>query len=189
MNVRRSESWRALLDKKAQDLFVLASPHQRDVRQRSVRDPRLFAVQHKRATVTNRLSAHSGRIRSKIGFSQAEASDLPAGLQLRQPAVFLLSAAVFEDRPHHKRTLYRHETPDPAVAPLQLLHQQIHRKARFAEALPDDGQDAVIHKMPGRPADELFLLGEQTVQVDEVHASKGKHQAGTGFVELTNTPS
>ena len=115
----------------------------------------------------------------KSGLSQAEATDRLAGLQLGQPALFLLLRAVGQDGIHHQRALHGDEAAQAGIAALQLLHDQavldvahagaaiafeigaqeaepaqfgddLFGKSAIAEAVADDGNRRGLRRIAGQ---------------------------------------
>ena len=182
----------------ADPLSFQARPDDGDVGDAAVGDPRLVSVQHETAAGPPRARPHSGRIRSEVGFGEAKAADGPPGLEPGQPVGSLLLAAETVDGIHDQGVLDRDEAAQPAVAPLQLLHDeavahrfqagavvtgqagsevaeashglhQFQRKGPGLEMVFDDGQDPFFDERPNAVSNQPFLLGEQVVKAHEIH--------------------
>src|SRR5581483_10056135 len=83
------EARRAFLDDEAADRAFALRPDDRDIGDRSVRDPRLRAIEDPGITVATRIGAHAAGVRAEVGLGEAEAADLLAGSELRNPVVAL----------------------------------------------------------------------------------------------------
>ena len=137
---------------------------------------------------------HAAWIRPMVWLGQAEAAHPLSAGELRQELSALLFRAVFPNRVHHQRALHRRRGPQPAVAPLQLLHQeavgnlvkacppvfrrdvgperadlaksrqQVLRERTPLRRILDDGANFLLDPGPGRLTNQLVLLREQVVE-------------------------
>src|SRR4029077_8401093 len=79
--------------------------HERELRDRSVRDPHLSSADHPRVAVALRGRSELRRIASDLGLGEPEAADHLALAERGKPALLLLLCAEFEDRHLHERDL------------------------------------------------------------------------------------
>src|SRR3989338_459684 len=111
-------------------LFVFC-PHDEEMRDGGVGDPRFGAVQDVLVAVADRTGRHCTRVASCVGFGLAISADDVKGRELRQPFALLLFRAVPIDRHHDERILHREDAPQYGVYRLDLphddaLHQVVH---------------------------------------------------------------
>src|SRR5581483_6054271 len=118
------EARRAFLDDEAADRAFALRPDDRDIGDRSVRDPRLRAIEDPGIAVATRIGAHAAGVRAEVGLGEAEAADLLAGSELRNPVVALFLRAVRVDRIHDETRLHGGEGAETGIAALELLHDQ-----------------------------------------------------------------
>ena len=195
------EALGALLDQEAPDSLVGARPHDRDIGDAAVRDPLLGAVQHPVVPVAARAGAHRRGVRPEIRLRETEAANHPAAGQPRDEAVLLLLRAEGEDRVHDQGALHRDHAADAGIAALQLLHhepvrdipqagesvlrevrseqvqiadlgRQLHRRARIAMALLDDGLHPLVDELTDGISDQALLAAEQRVELHEINAGE-----------------
>ena len=180
--------------------FVLyLGPDDGDVGDGAGGDPHLFAVEHVLVADFAGAGAHAAGVGAEVGLGEAEAAELLAGGQLRQPVVLLLVGAEGVDRIHDQRRLHADEAADAGVAALQLLHDQavldighagaavafdgraeeaqfahgldqFAREAAVAIALLDDGNEVVFDKVAGGVASEALFFREQVVESEKIYA-------------------
>ena len=127
--------------------------------------------------------------------------DRVAGLQARQPFVFLRVAPERMDGVHHQRALHGNKTAQTGIAALEFLgHQaigdvghagaaiavkigaekpefaklrnQVLGKRAFAAVLFNDGDDFVVHELAGGLADKFFFVVQQGIEINEIHTSE-----------------
>ena len=169
---------------------------------RAVRDPHLGAVQHPAVLGLPRGRDHAAGVRAEVGLGEAEAADLLAGGEQREPVLLLLLGAEGVDRIHHQRALHRGERADAGVAPLELLHDQAvgdvvepraavllrqvgaeqaqlrHARNQLLGKLAldvrvaDDGHEVLVHPGPDGVPDGALLLRQQAVEGQEIHAGE-----------------
>ena len=178
-------------------LRIEARPHDRDVGDPAVGDPRLGTVEHVVGTVTARDGAHPARVAAEVPLGEPEASERVTGGHPRQPGFFLFLRAVRPDRVHRERALHADEGAEARVAGLELeagqavrdrarpgaaVTVEVHpqqpevpellghrtRKGVVLEPIGDVRQHAVAHERPNRVADEALVVGEQRVDPEEV---------------------
>src|SRR5262249_46402764 len=169
--------------------------------------PGLLPVDHPARALFRRSRQHPCRIRSEPRLGQPKAPDRLARLQLRQPSLLLILAAVSKDRIHHQPALHAREAPHARIAALQLLHQQpvldvahpraavpfqirpeepkpshlrhqLHRKPTLAITLANPRRDAIVDKLPRRLPDHFFLFAELGIDEEVIYAGESSH-AGT----------
>ena len=143
------------------------------------------------------MRAHRAGIGARVGLGQAEAADQLAAVHRRQPALLLLLRAPAPDREHRERALDRDGAAHTRVAGLELhagdavgdgaragqavalevhAHQaearklgvDLPRQQALLEPLADLGQDALADELAHRVADRALLLGEESVDGEEV---------------------
>src|ERR1043165_6928545 len=103
-------------------VFVGLGPNDRNVRHRSIGDPRFRSIQQPAIGHSLGSSQHSRWIRAMIWLSKPKASDDLAGRHLRQPFALLVLAAELEYWIHTESPLDGGKASDPGVSRLQLLH-------------------------------------------------------------------
>src|SRR5437667_7853385 len=202
MNVGSGEARCAALYQKSANAVFSARPYYGKVGQGSVGDPGLFAVEDPAIAVFAGGGAHAGGVRAEVRLGQSEAAQDFAGLQLGEPALFLLFRSVGVDRVHDQGALHGSEAAQAGIAALQLLHEesildvghagaavafeicaeetepahfgdQLAGKAGFAEAVPDEGKNFVLDELAGSLADQQLLLVEEGIDEEVIHTSEG----------------
>ena len=117
----------------------------------------------------------------------------------------LLLRPVGQDRIHHQRALHADEAAEAGIAALQFLHDQavldvVHARAaiafqiraeesqpahlrnqfggeaRVAEAIADQRQNPLVGKLARGLPHQQFLLTEQRIDAQIIHAGKGRHR-------------
>ena len=153
-------------------------------------DPHLLAVEDVLVADLARAGAHAARVRSEVRLGEAEAAELFAGGELRQPVVLLLVGSEGEDGIHDQRRLHADETAHAGVAALEFLHDQavldighagaaiavkvgaeeaelahlrdeFAREAPFAIALFDDGDEVIFDELARCVASQALVVAEQ----------------------------
>src|SRR5436190_156235 len=179
-------------------VFIALCPNDCDVGNGSRGDPHLFAIQDVFVTSARSTGFHATGVGSESRFSKSEATDFFALREERQPFVLLLVAAERINGIHHQRRLHADERSHSAVAALQLLHyqsvfnighartsialkagteksqvteglNQFARKTSFSVALLDDRDKIFLNEFPRIIADQPLVVGQQRVEIDEVH--------------------
>ena len=183
-------------------LFVLhLCPDDRDIGDGAGGDPHLLTVDHILIAHLARTGAHAAWVRTEVGLSQPEASQLFPFLHGRQPVVLLLVTAKLVNRIHDQSRLHADKAAYPGIAPLQFLgHQPIldvahpgaavslqggAKKSQFAHGLHqftwespgavaflDDRNQVVFDELPRGVADQFFLVGEQGIVLNEIDTAK-----------------
>ncbi len=185
-------------------------PHDREVRDPAVGDPRLRAADDVVRTVAPSDRAHPAGIAAEIPLGQAEAADRVAGGHARQPRLLLLLRTVGPDRVHRERALHRHERPETRIAGFELearqtvgdgarpraaVAVQVHpeqaevadlldhraRERVVLEPLRDVRQHAIAHERADRVADEALVVGEQRVDPQESRSAKAPERVCGAF--------
>src|SRR5215469_1040252 len=121
VNIAGGEARRATFDQEAANAILGLGPDDCQVRETTIGDPHLRAVQDIAVPITTRCRAHAPRITSGIGFREPKTSNHFTLGHTRQPALLLLLRAKSMDREHGKRTLYGDKRAQTAVASLQFL--------------------------------------------------------------------
>src|SRR5579875_1123130 len=189
------------IHEEAADLVLLVlGPHDGHVGERAVRDPHLRPGQHPPGAASPRPRLHRRGIAAGRGLGQPEAADLGSGGHRRQPPAALFLRPVLVDRVHDEGALDGRKRPHPAVAALELLHDEpvghvVHAGApvlggKVGPVRPEIAErgDEIARKLAGepRPADagdhlpvdepgdgvarEAFILAEQAFDSEVVHA-------------------
>ena len=99
-------------------------PDDEDIGDRRVGDPHFRAGEAVAALGFLGAGLHARRVRTRIGFGQAETADPLARGQLRQVFLALLLRAIGVDRIHHEARLHRHHRAVAAIDPLYLARDQ-----------------------------------------------------------------
>ena len=124
------EPRKAAFENETADLVVMAfrsGPDDKDIRDRRVGDPCLFAIQHVSAVDFPRPCRHARRVRTVVRFSQPETADQLAARETRQVGIALSFRAVGVDRKHDERRLDREETIDNRCRPVRLRARSARR--------------------------------------------------------------
>ena len=87
-------------------------------------DPHLFAVENVLVAGFAGGGGHAAGIGAEAGLGQAEAAQLLAAGERREPGVLLLVGAEGVDGIHHERGLHADEAAEAGVAAFQFLHHQ-----------------------------------------------------------------
>jgi len=154
--------------------------------------------------VADGTRGHAAGIGAEAGFGEAEAADGLAGLEARQPMLFLLLGAEGENRVHDEAALHAGEGAEPGIAAFNFLHDQaifdaiqagaaiavdigaeesefahladqVGGEAAVVVAVFDDGEDLFVDELAGGLSDEAFVIGEEGVKVEVVNAFEGRH--------------
>ena len=110
----------------------------------------------------HRAGQHAAGIRAELRLGEAEAADGVAGLQARQPFVFLRVAAEGMDRIHHQRALHGNEAAQAGIAALEFLgHQAVGDvgHARAAVAVKIGAEKAEFAELRDQVLRERCLRG------------------------------
>src|SRR6266571_538360 len=100
MDIACSETWSALFYQEAANPIISACPDNCNIRNTTVGDPHLRAIQYERTTITSCCGAHTTRITSGIRFSESKTPDHLSLSHSWQPALLLLLGTKRPDRKH-----------------------------------------------------------------------------------------
>ena len=204
VHVQGAEARPVRLDQKAADLVLLIfnlRPDHGHVGNGAGGDPHFFAGDGVAVAGLTRGGGHASGIGPEAGLGEAEAAQLLAAGQGRQPGILLLLGAKGVDRIHHQRRLHAHKAAQSGVAALQFLRHQsilhvghagaavalkagakeaqlaherdeLARETLRAEALLDDGDDVVIHKLTRGAPHQQFVFAERGIKMEKVEILK-----------------
>ncbi len=131
----------AFEDEAVDPALVVLGPHDHEVGDGRVRDPRLGARKTPAAVDPACPRAHAAGVRSVVGLGEAEAAELVGPRHGRQVAFALRLAAEEVDRHHGERRLHAERGPEGGVDALELARDEpVAHVADAGAAEPVDGR-------------------------------------------------